>query len=232
MRRDAFTLPELLLAVALSALVAAILFAILRGLFSADGVQSRVLSGPIAARSALRRLADEASCAFVPPGMDSASPADAPFGLSRSSDWGEPELRLAFYLPIRSREPFLPGFHGIERVLYEVRPVAGAPVLRELVRRSSPCAGPRTNDVSTLVLLRGPFHLDISIPESSNASVPPADIWPPDTPADQEASSLPSSLPSSLRFSLRFSDSRPLETETLVHCAQVLPAPEAEAPVP
>lgn len=227
MRRDAFTLVELLLAVALSAMVAAILAAVVHGLVRGDRVQTRHLAGPDAARSALLRMARDASCAFAPDGGGRDGDAPAPFSLTRpgTDDPAEPDLRLEFHLPVPSRAPYLPGFYGLDRVVYEVRRVPGtaadAPALRELVRRSAPCAGPRTNDVATAILLRAPFTLDIRIPGEEDA-----DVWPlPSAATDPDAPALPPSI----LFTLRLPGCAPLSTETLVHCAHALP-PRGTAP--
>lgn len=219
MRRDAFTLVELLLAVALSAMVAAILAAVVHGLVQGDRAQTRRLSGPDAARAALLRMARETACAYAPDGMDTP-----PFTLAHPStdDPAEPDLRLEFHLPVPSRAPFLPGFHGLDRVSYEVRRIPGG-TSRELVRRSSPCAGPRTNDVATVILLRAPFTLDIRIPGEDDA-----DTWPrPDASSDADAPLLPTSL----LFTLRLPDAPPITTETLLHCANPLP-PLPDSPTP
>ena len=218
MRRDAFTLVELLLAVALGAMVATILGALLHGLIRSDRVQAELLSGPVAARNVLLRLSRETSCAFAPPDADIT-----PLALARSGEWDEPETSLEFYLPVASRVPYLPGFHGVEKVAYEVRPVPGAAGERELVRRSVPCAGPRTNDVRTAVVLRGPFRLDIRVPDAEHPGGAMADAWPPEDPdADPDAQP---PLPPSLRFSLQWDDGDAIETESLVQCAHPLEAP-------
>lgn len=227
MRRDAFTLVELLLAMALSAMVAAILAAVVHGLVQGDRVQTRHLAGPDAARGALLRMAREVSCACAPDGGGRGTDTPLPFALAHpgAGDPAEPDLRLEFYLPVPSRVPYLPGFYGLDRVAYEVRRVPGStstPALRELLRRSAPCAGPRTNDVATVILLRAPFDLDIRIPGEDDA-----DVWPlPSAATDPDAPVLPPSL----LFTLRLPGSPPLSTETLVHCAHSLP-PRDTAPV-
>ena len=222
MRRDAFTLVELLLAVALSAMVAAILAAVVHGLVQGDRAQTRHLSGPDAARSALLRMAREASCAYAPDGALSSgndTNTSAPFLLTHpvADDPDAPDLRLEFYLPVPSRAPRLPGFYGLDRVSYEVRRVPSpsgppSPDLRELVRRSAPCSGPRTNDTATVLLLRAPFTLAIRIPSDDS------DTWPlPDATEDS------SPLPTSLLFTGRLPDTPPISAETLIHCANPLP---------
>lgn len=221
MRRDAFTLVELLLAVALGAMVAAILGALLHGLILGDRAQTRLLEGPVAARAVLLRLSRETASAFAPPDADIT-----PLELARSADWGEPELRLGFYLPVPSRAPYLPGFHGVEHVAYELRPVSGEPGVKELLRRSVPCAGPRTNDVQTAVLLRGPFRLDVRVPDAEDPGAEMAEEWPPEDPDATPDVQPP--LPPSLWFSLRWGDETAIETESLVQCAHPLERPEGE----
>ncbi len=216
MRREAFTLVELLLAVALGAVAALILAAILHGLVQGDRAQTRHLEGPVAARTALLRLARETSCAFAPP-----DPETTPLTLERPTDWGEPELRLSFYLPVPSRVEGLPGFHGVERVTYEVRPSPDGAGRRDLVRLSVPCAGPLTNDVQETTLLRGPFHLAVRVPDPAVPADPMPETWPRGGGGGQDASGQPP-LPPSLRFSLALPGQSPLETEALVHCAHPL----------
>lgn len=227
MRRDAFTLVELLLAVVLGAMAALILAAILHGLVQGDRAQTRHLEGPVAARSALLRLARETSCAFAPP-----DPEITPLTLERPTDWGEPELRLSFYLPVPSRTPGLLGFYGVERVTYEVRPVPDTAGRRALVRLSVPCAGPFTNDVQETTLFRGPFHLAVRVPDPSNPANPLPETWPPAEGGNKDSTEQPP-LPPSLWFSLALPGQSPIETETLVHCAHPLEPrdpPPAEKP--
>lgn len=228
-RRGGFTLVELLVAIALGSLVALILASLLHGLVRSGQVQTRNLEGPVAARTALLRLARETSCAFAPP-----NPQITPLALELSAEWGEPELRLAFYLPVPSRTPQLPGFYGVEKVSYEVRTVdgeggeKGAPV-RELVRISSPCAGPRANDERKTTLLRGPFSLVIRVPgeDGDISGESAAETWPPaKAVGGKDASDGQPPLPPSLWFSIRLPGQDAIETEALVHCAQVLGPPK------
>lgn len=224
--RGGFTLVELLLAVALGSLVAMILAALLHGLIGGERAQTRHLEGPLAARSALLRLARETACAFAPP-----DPDITPLALELPTGEGEPELRLAFYLPVPSREPRLPGFYGVEKVTYEVRVVGGGgekgvPV-RELSRISAPCAGPRADDGRKTVLLRGAFNLAVRVPdaEGGTAGGSMAETWPPGGEGGGEGGDgKQPPLPPSLRFSVRLPGQEAVETETLVHCAHVLEA--------
>lgn len=220
MRRDAFTLVELLLAVALSAMAALVLAAILHGLVRSDRAQTRHLAGPVAARAVLLRMARETACAFAPPGESAGDPSNAPFSLSRpvDDDPAEPDLRLAFYVPVPSRAPQLPGFYGVERVVYEVRPLPGGGRGRELSRLSVPCAGPRTNDVKKTILLRGDFKLSIQAGDTAGTDDPSAGIWPPE---GASGAGNGSALPESVRFSILLPGQKAVETETQVHCAQL-----------
>lgn len=226
-RFGGFTLVELLVAVALGSLVALILASLLHGLVRSDRIQTRHLEGPIAARNALLRLARETACAFAPP-----DPKITPLSLELPTDWGEPELRLSFYLPVPSREPRLPGFYGVERVVYEVRTLegTGTNAVRELVRLSSPCAGPQADDRRKTTLLRGPFQLAVRVPdaEGGKRDASMSETWPSGEKGgggSGEDNEQPP-LPPSLWFSIRLPGQEPIETETLVHCAHVLEAPK------
>ena len=94
--RDGFTFIELLLAIALSALVAGILALLIHGLLVAGNGQAQRQKGPFSARSALRTLSREVACAFAPPVQDWV-----PFTLTTSTEPGQPEVRLTFFVPVR-----------------------------------------------------------------------------------------------------------------------------------
>ena len=218
-----------MVAVALGSLVALILASLLHGLIRSDRAQTQHLEGPVAARSALLRLARETACAFAPP-----NPKIVPLTLETSDEWDMPELSLSFYLPVPSRVPGLPGFYGVEKVTYEVRPVedggGGNPSapMRELVRISSPCAGPRADDKRKATLLRGPFTLVVRVPgaEEGKPDASMAETWPPPgKPRGKGGDSGQPPLPPSLWFSIRLPGQDAIETEALVHCAHALEAP-------
>lgn len=218
-----------MVSVALGSLVALILASLLHGLIRSDRAQMQHLEGPVAACSALLRLARETACAFAPP-----DPKIAPLTLETSDEWGMPELRLSFYLPVPSHVPGLPGFYGVEKVTYEVRSVenggGGYPSapMRELVRISSPCAGPRADDKRKSTLLRGPFTLVVRVAggEEGKPDASMAETWPPaGKPRGKGGSDEQPPLPPSLWFSLRLPGQEAIETEALVHCAHVLEAP-------
>ncbi len=213
-RREAFTLVELLLAISLGVLVAAILAALIHGLLSAGGGQTARLQGPAADRAALRSLSREIACAVPPPVRDLA-----PMRLSTSTEPGKPDVRLAFYVPVPAEPAFAHGF-DIEQVAFEVQ--ADASGLRELRRISAPCSGPLTNAPVTTLLLAGRFTLAI---EALTNDTPHAE-WPP-------PGASPPVLPTSVRLSLSRPGEEPLRTEVLVQTALGIRSPlerEPDAP--
>ncbi len=230
---EGFTLVELLLAVALGSLVALILASLLHGLVIGERGQSRILEGPVAARSALLRLARETACAFAPP-----DPQTTPLALELPDEPGGPEVRLSFHLPVPSRAPQLPGFHGVEKVRYEVRAVSGARAeggmpVRELVRISSPCAGPLANDERKEVVLRGPFALSVRVSggDGGQSGDSTSGTWPPaGAGAGKDGGNGQAPLPPALWFSIRLPGQEAIVTEALVHCAHVLGPPKGRKP--
>lgn len=202
-RPSGFTFVELLLALALSALVAAILGLLVHGLFSAGNSQAARLRGPFAAQAALRTLSREISCAFAPPVKDLA-----PLQLSASTEIGKPEVVLAFYVPV----PASLGY-DIERVTYEVAPTRGP--FRELRRISAPCSGPFTNAPVTNLLFEGRFALAIEAMTNGTACV----AWPPVPTPDKPT------LPASLRLTLSLAGEEPFRTEVLIQAAACIQSP-------
>ena len=198
--RAGFTLVELLLALALGVLVAAILAALIHGLLAAGDGQSARLRGPVAARAALRTLSREISCAFAPPVEDLA-----PMQLSTSTEPGKPEVLLAFYVPVPA-EPAFAQRYDIVQVTYQVRQAGDG--LRELLRISVPCSGPLTNAPSTNQLLSGRFTLAIEALTNGAARAE----WPP--PKTEKPV-----LPPSLRLSLSQPGEESLRAEVLVQAA-------------
>lgn len=210
-RRNGFTFVELLLAMALGALAAAILAVLIHGLMTAGDIQSDRLHGPVAARSALRTLSREAACAFAPPVQNLT-----PMELTTSTEPGKPEVRLAFYAP--APDAVLPGGYDILRVAYEVHRSGDG--RKELRRLDAPCSGPLTNAPSTNILLQGRFTLAIEALENET----PHAEWP---PPDQS----PPALPPSLHLALTWNKEPPFETETLVQAATGIRSPlERETP--
>ena len=204
--RPGFTLVELLLAMALGVLVAAILAALVQGLLVAgDGLSGRI-SGPFAARTAVRALSREIACAFAPPveGL-------APLQLSSATEPDKPRVRLAFYVPVPA-EPRSAGGYDIEQVVWTVQPFADGH--RELQRVSAPCSGPFTNAPVTNCWLSGRFDLAIEAVTNDVFHVE----WPPagmDTPA----------LPAALRLVLSLPGEAPIHTEILIQAAHGIRSP-------
>ena len=202
-RPSGFTFVELLLALALGALVAAILGLLVHGLFSAGNSQAARLRGPFAAQAALRTLSREISCAFAPPVEHLAT-----LRLSASTEIGKPEVVLAFYVPVPA-----PLGYDIEQVTYEVAPTRGP--VRELRRISAPCSGPYTNVPVTNLLFEGRFALAIEAMTNGTACA----AWPPVPAPDQPT------LPASLRLTLAMPGQEPLRTEVLVQAAAGIHSP-------
>ena len=144
-----FTFVELLLALALAGLVAAILGLLVRGLFFAGEGQSVRLNSSHAARAALRILAREVSCAFAPPVENLP-----PLKLSATTEPGKPQVALSFYAPVPA-----PLGYDMDQVTYEVMANRRGP--SELLRISAPCSGPHTNAPVTNLLFSGRFSLAI-----------------------------------------------------------------------
>ncbi|MGD9781557.1 MAG: prepilin-type N-terminal cleavage/methylation domain-containing protein [Kiritimatiellia bacterium] len=208
-----FTLVELLLALVLGALVAAILALLAHGLLFAGEAQSRRLQGPFAARAALRAMSRELACAFPPPVADLV-----PLQLATSTEPGQPDVWLSFYAPVPA-EPRSARFYDVEQVSYAVR--ADGQGVRELLRVSAPCSGPRTNAPATNLLLRGRFTLAVEA-LAGGVALPE---WPPPISGDDKPG-----LPTSVRLSLAFPGEDPIRTETLVQAASGIRSPIEREP--
>ena len=206
-RPSGFTFVELLLALALGALVAAILGTLVHGLFTAGEGQAGRLRGPFAARAALRSLSRELACAFAPP--DENRP---PLQLSVSTEVGRPETVLSFYAPV-------PGPLGgdVEQVTYEIAPGRGA--RREWRRISVPCSGPLTNAPVTNVLFEGRFALAVEVLADGTAH----SVWPP--PKGETKTGLPPSV----RLTLALPGQAPQQTEVLIQTAAGIRSPVERA---
>lgn len=202
-RPAGFTFVELLLALALGALVAAILGTLVHGLFAAGEGQSGRLRGPFAARAALRILARELACAYAPPIEDVP-----PLELSVSTEVGQPETVLSFYVPVPG-----PLGYDIVQVTYEITPTRGAQ--REWRRISAPSSGPYADAPVTNVLFTGPFALTVEI--LSEEVVHP--VWPP-----PQGETKPG-LPSSARLTLALPGQKPQQTEVLIQAATGIRCP-------
>ena len=202
-RPSGFTFVELLLALALGALVAAILGTLVHGLFAAGEGQSGRLRGPFAARAALRNLSRELACAFAPPDENLI-----PLQLAVSTEVDRPETVLSFYVPVPG-----PLGYDVEQVTYEIAPVRGA--RREWRRISVPCSGPLTNAPVTNVLFEGPFALAVEA-LADGAAQP---VWPP------PKSEAKPGLPASMRLTLALPGQAPWQTEVLIQTANGIRCP-------
>ena len=202
-RPAGFTFVELLLALALGALVAAILGTLVHGLFAAGEGQSGRLRGSFAARAALRILSRELACAYAPPAEDVP-----PLQLSVSTEVGQPETVLSFYVPVPG-----PLGYDIEQVTYEIAPTRGAQ--REWRRISAPCSGPFADAPVTNVLFTGSFSLIVEI-LSEEVAHP---VWPP-----PQGETKPG-LPASVRLTLALPGQAPRPTEVLLQAATGIRCP-------
>ncbi|MGD9612905.1 MAG: prepilin-type N-terminal cleavage/methylation domain-containing protein [Kiritimatiellia bacterium] len=202
-RPSGFTFVELLLALALGALVAAILGTLVHGLFAAGEGQSDRLRGPFAARATLRHLSRELACAFAPPveGL-------RPLRLAVSTEVGQPETVLSFYVPVPG-----PLGYDVEQVTYEIAPTRGP--RREWRRISAPCSGPRTNAPVTNVLYEGRFALAVEVLADGAAHA----VWPP------PQGETPPGLPASVRLTLALPGQEPWQTEVLIQAATGIRCP-------
>ncbi len=121
----AFTLPELLVAIALTSVVALVLASVTYQLSEAVSGQTRRVAGPYAAQSALHELSVELACAYPPPPprADATNtpgyvPPPLPFELEPSASPAEP-LRLIFLAPEPDAADHL--LYSIRRLRYEFR---------------------------------------------------------------------------------------------------------------
>ncbi len=194
--RRGFTLVEVLLATALTALIATILALLAHALLSAGDAQAGRLRGPFAARAALRSLSRDLSCAFSPP-MEQV----VPLKLSTSTEPDQPETSLLLYVPVP--EPSLPLGYDIHQVTYEVHRSGKA--ARELRRMAAPCSGPGTNTPMTRILLRGPFAFSMQAVSDASSH----DSWPPPNEEDPE-------LPTSMTVNLTWDQRESYQTEVLI----------------
>ena len=210
-RKAGFTFVELLLAITLGILVAAILAALVHGLLAAGDGQSARAHGPFAARAAVRTLSREVSCAFAPPLEDVV-----PMQLSTSTEPDKPQVTLSFYAPRLAAPRSLHGY-DIEQVTYEVMPVGQDH--HELRRISVPCSGPLTNAPVTNQLFNGRFTLSIVALTNGTDHVE----WP---LLDTEEPTLPTSL----RLSLSLPGEAPFQTEALIQTALGIESPVEREP--
>ncbi len=205
-RRNGFTLVELLLSIALGVLVAGILATVLHGLLTADDAQGKRLRGPFAARAALRSLSREITCAFAPPVKDLA-----PLLLSNSTEPGKPEVQLVFFAPV-SAAPYFAHGYDIEKVTYQV--IQQRKGQKKLLRISVPCSGPATNAPVTNLLFTGSFTLSMEAITNGTARTE----WPPKKMENP-------TLPTSMRLTLSLPREAPLQTEVLLQAATGIRSP-------
>lgn len=196
-----FTLVELLLAMALGALVALVLGLLVQGLFTAGGSQTERLQGPVAARRVLLEVSRDLAVAFAPP-----DPDITPLQIVTSFEPGQPEVQVIGYVPVAAGSP-LPLGYDIHRIAYEVHRVGDN--RRELRRIRAPVSGPYADLPATNVLLRGRFEMELAPVVDGEVY----DEWPP--PGRTE----PPALPPSIRISLTWDGQAPMVTETLIQAA-------------
>ena len=240
----AFTLPELLVAIALTSVVALVLASVTYQLSEAVSGQTRRVAGPYAAQSALRELSIELACAYPPP----APRADAtnapgyvspppPFALEPSSSPAEP-LRLSFLAPEPDAADHL--LYTIRRLRYEFRLAPDpadprAPAQYVWLRIESPTVGPDIDAPITNLLYRGALHpvFEAIPPPPIDTDIVydprPVECWPP-PPADARFSSdasdvPPPPLPAALRMTL-YEGAAPVFSSTYpIQCGIPIPAP-------
>lgn len=245
----AFTLPELLVAIALTSVVALMLASVTYQLSEAVSGQTRRVAGPYAAQAALHDLSVELACAYPPPppradatNAPGYKPPPPPFELAPSSSPAEP-LRLTFIAPEPDAADRL--LYSIRHLRYEFRLAPDpadprAPALYEWLRIESPTVGPDVDAPVTNLLYRGALH-----PVFEAIPPPPVDpdaaydahpvaTWPP-PPADSRFSAdssdaPPPPLPAALRMTL-YEGSVPVSSATYpIQCGIPIPAPGREKP--
>jgi len=193
---------ELLVALALGVLVTGILGALIHGLLSASDGQANRLRGPFAARSAIRSLSRELTCAFPPPVKEIV-----PLQLTTSTEPGKASVLLIFYAPVPS-----PIGADIEQITFAVRSIGKGQ--KELQRIRVPSTGPFTNAPITNRVFAGRFTLTIEAVKDGEAY----SEWPLAQTEDL-------SLPASLRLSLTLPGENPIETEVLIQTTRDIPSP-------
>ena len=204
-RLAGFTFVELLLALALGALMVTILGVLLRGLFVANEHQAGRLRGAPAARAALRQMNREIACAFAPP-VEKLAPLE----LTTSIEPDKPQVALSFYAPVPA-----PLEYDLAHITYEVVRAGGD---RFALRRlAAPCSGPYTNAPVTNLLYAGRFALEIAVFTNDT----PHTAWP--LPQDKEQPALPKSV----RLTLTLPGQPPLATETLIQTMLPVRGPHA-----
>ena len=211
-RSGGFTFIELLLALAIGVLVVCVLAALLHGLASSGVRQNRRLEGPVNARSAIRFMAREITCAFPPPVKNLP-----PLTLATSTEPGKPAVTLSFYAPVPADAP-PPLNYDLERVTYELQAADGG--RQRLQRISAACSGPGTNSPVTNLLLEGRFTLAIEAVTNGTGRTE----WPPENAAEP-------GLPAAVRLTLQAPDAAVVQTEALIQSGQTIVSPVERPPV-
>ena len=210
-RSGGFTLVELLLAIALSSVVAAILAAAIHALVVANRTEAARQAGPAAAHAALLRVAEEVSMAYRPPVAPGGRPV---FSVSRSLDPAEPEIVLSFFAPVPEENAPPPFRYDIAEVAYAVQIVR--PHVRELRRISHPCSGPEVEMPRTNVLLRGDFRFDAQVLAEGGAH----ETWPPEGKRGaEEGDDAPEELPPAVRLSIAADGEEAVASDVLIQAA-------------
>ena len=207
-----FTFVELLLALALGALIAGVLAALVHGLISSGARQDQRMNGPFHTRAAIRIMARELACAFSPPVKNLP-----PLTLATSTEPGKPAVAISFYAPVPAPPPPLQNYE-LEHITYEVR--TGADGQQQLNRISVACSGPGTNTPATNLMLEGRFTLAIEAVTNGTARTE----WPPATAAEPE-------LPAAVRLTLQAPGAAVVQTEALIQSGQVIVSPVERPPV-
>ena len=207
-----FTFVELLLALALGALIAGVLAALVHGLMSAGLRQGQRLRDPANARAALRSMARELACAFAPPVKNLA-----PLTLAATTEPGKPAVAISFYAPVPAAPP-PPLNYDLQHITYELRSGDGGGY--QLQRISVACSGPETNRPATNLLLAGRFTLVI---EALTNGIAHAE-WRPKNQAE-------AGLPDVVRLTLQAPDRPEVQTEALIQVSQPLVTPVERPPV-
>lgn len=196
-----FTLVELLISVALTAVVTAILGLAVFSLIRAKDGQEYRLNNEVAVRRVMRDMAHELMAAYRPPDTNRI-----PFSLETSTETGQPETILKFHTP-SIREWGDARWYDIEHVTYEVKhPSANR---RQLYRQSAPCSGPYADADTPILLLDGPFTFHVEAVTNQTLHT----VWP--IPENSESAE---ALPQSVRLTLTWKDT-PIQTDILIQAA-------------
>ena len=211
-RNRGFTFVELLLALAIGALIAGVLAALVHGIASSGVRQEQRLQGPGSARATLRFMAREIACAFPPPVKNLP-----PLTLMTSTEPGKPAVTLSFYASVPADAP-PPLNYDLEHITYELQ--AAASGRQQLQRISAACSGPGTNSPVTNLLLEGRFTLAIEAVTNGTGRTE----WPPANAAEP-------GLPAAVRLTLQAPDAAVVQTEALIQSGQVIVSPVERPPV-